>query len=98
MTALGSLLARRGLWNDAATQLRRSVELDGGRPATWCQLCEALNRLDDLSSSLAAFERAAAIDPLNPRALQGMGRVLDRLGRSDEATHLYRRAREAAGR
>ena len=79
-------------------QLRRSVELDADRPSTWCQLGEALNRLDDLSSSLAAFERAAAIDPLNPRALQGMGRVLDRLGRSDEATQLYRRAREATGR
>jgi predicted Zn-dependent protease len=74
VTALGSLLARRGLWGEAARQLRRSVELDAGRPATWCQLGEALNRLDELSSSLAAFERAAALDPLNPRALQGMGR------------------------
>jgi Flp pilus assembly protein TadD len=32
VTALGSLLARLGLWSDAVRQLRHSVELDAGAP------------------------------------------------------------------
>lgn len=98
LTALGALQARRGLWADAVHELRRALALAPDAFVTWCLLGEALNRQDDLCGALAAFERACALVPDFPRALQGMGRVLDRLGRSDEATPLYRRAREAAGR
>ena len=33
-----------------------------------------------------------------PKALYGIGKVLDRLNRPDEATAMYRRSREMTGR
>ena len=44
------------------------------------------------------LERALRLEPGNPKALYGCGIVLDRLNRPAEATQMYRRSREAAGR
>ena len=60
----------------------------GNRCTSWATIVGAL----------AALERAAALDPGNPKPFQLMGRVLDRLGRPEEAREKYRRAREAAPR
>jgi Flp pilus assembly protein TadD len=38
------------------------------------------------------------VQPANPKALYGIGKVLDRLNRPDEATAMYRRSREMSGR
>jgi Flp pilus assembly protein TadD len=57
-----------------------------------------MNHVDDLTGALAAFERAVELQPTNPKALYGIGKVLDRLNRPDEATVAYRRSREVAGR
>jgi Flp pilus assembly protein TadD len=73
------------------------VELDAGRASAYLHLGEALNHTDDLSGSLQAFQRAAELRPNNPRALRGLGIVLDRLRRPGEAAEMYRRARELAG-
>jgi len=47
---------------------------------------------------LTAFERAVELQPQHARTLHALGVVLDRLRRPDDATRMYRRAREAAGR
>ena len=47
---------------------------------------------------VAAYERALEVQPVNPKALYGIGKVLDRLNRPDEATAMYRRSREMTGR
>ena len=57
-----------------------------------------MNRLDQLKEACAAYERAIELEPRNARALYGLGIVLDRLKRPDDATQMYRRSREAAGR
>ena len=67
-------------------------------PAAWYYLGDALNHVDDLTGALAALERAVELQPTNPKALYGIGKVLDRLNRPDEATVMYRRSREVAGR
>jgi Flp pilus assembly protein TadD len=54
--------------------------------------------MDDLAGALAAYERAVELQPANPKALYGIGKVLDRLNRPDEATAMYRRSREMTGR
>jgi tetratricopeptide (TPR) repeat protein len=95
---LGLVQARKGLWSEAAAQLKGAVDLDPDRTAAWCYLGEALNHLDDLTGALAAFEHAAELEPGNAKALYGCGIVLDRLNRPVEATQMYRRSREAAGR
>jgi len=94
----GVTLARRGLWAQAAPQFRRAVEIDPQAVAIWCRLGEALNHVDDLAGARAAYEKALAVDALHARALYGLGVVLDRLRRPDEATVYYRRAREATAR
>ncbi len=96
--ALAQLLSRKGLRAESVPHLKQAVELDPGRAAAWYQLGEALNQLDDLASARAAYERAIALEPRHARALYGLGIVFDRLHRPDEATPLYRRSREAAGR
>ncbi|HWH02703.1 MAG TPA: tetratricopeptide repeat protein [Gemmatimonadales bacterium] len=94
----GVTLARRGLWSQAVPQFRHAIELDPVNVPIWCRLGEALNHIDDLDGARLAYEKGLAVDEKHPRALYGMGVVLDRLRRPDEATVYYRRAREATAR
>jgi len=98
LTALGVVLSRKGLWSRAVPYFRRAVTFDPGRGQTWFYLGEALNHMDDLEGALAAFERATDLQPSHARALHGLGVVLDRMNRPADATRMYRRSREAAGR
>jgi tetratricopeptide (TPR) repeat protein len=91
-------LSRKGLWAQAVPQLRRALEVYAAGTAIWCRLGEALNHTDDLAGAREAYERALALDAQHPRALYGLGVILDRLLRPAEATVMYRRAREAAPR
>ncbi len=95
---LGVLLCRKGLWSAAAGHLRRAAELAPGEAAAWCRLGETLNKMDDLDGARAAYERVVALDAGHARALYGLGVVFDRLSRPADATAMYRRSREAAGR
>jgi len=97
-SALGIVLLRKGLWADAVPHLRRVVEVESWSPTAWFYLGEALNHVDDLDGALAAFARAAEIDPHHAKALYGQGVVLDRLRRPEDATQMYRRSREVAAR
>lgn len=97
-SALGIVLLRKGLWAEAIPHLRLVVETESWSPTAWFYLGEALNHVDDLEGALAAFGRAAEIDPHHAKALYGQGVVLDRLRRPDDAARLYRRSREVAGR
>jgi Flp pilus assembly protein TadD len=97
-SALGIVLLRKGLWGDAVPHLRTVVEAESWSPTAWFYLGEALNHVDDLDGALAAFSRAAELDPRHAKALYGQGVVLDRLRRPDDAARMYRRSREVAGR
>jgi tetratricopeptide (TPR) repeat protein len=97
-TALGIVFLRKGLWADAVPHLRSVVEAEGWSPTAWFYLGEALNHVDDLEGALAAYRRAAEIDPHHAKALYGQGVVLDRLRRPEDATSMYRRSREVAAR
>ncbi len=44
----------------------------------------------------SALGRSLELEPGRPRVYHLLGRVLDRLGRNDEATRMYRMARESA--
>ena len=94
----GVTFARRGLWAQAAPQFRRALELDPLAVSIWCRLGEALNHIDDLEGARQAYEKGLAVDAKHARALYGLGVILDRLRRPDEATAYYRRAREATAR
>jgi tetratricopeptide (TPR) repeat protein len=97
-TALGIVLLRKGLWGNAVPHLREVVAEESWSPTAWFYLGEALNHIDDLDGALAAFVRAAELDPRHAKALHAQGMVLDRLHRPEEAALLYRRSREASAR
>lgn len=97
-TALGIVFLRKGLWANAVPHLRSVVEAESWSPTAWFYLGEALNHVDDLEGALAAYRRAAEIDPHHAKALYGQGVVLDRLRRPEDATSMYRRSREVAAR
>ena len=97
-SALGIVLLRKGLWANAVPHLRLVVEQESWSPTAWFYLGEALNHADDLDGALAAFGRAAELDPHHAKALYGQGVVLDRLRRPEDAARLYRRSREVAAK
>jgi Flp pilus assembly protein TadD len=94
LLAAGLLACKRARWRDAIEPLRAVVALTPDDASAHYYLGEAYNHIDELPPALAAFERATALDPRNWRALKGVGMVLDRLGRREEATEAHRRARE----
>ena len=95
LMASGLLACKRARWCDAIEPLREAAALAPDDAAVQYYLGEAYNHVDELVPALAAYERAAALAPSNWRAIKGVGVVLDRLGRRDEATEAYRRAHEA---
>jgi Flp pilus assembly protein TadD len=90
---LGLLAWHRGLSVDAVAHFRRALER-GPEARTYGYLADALNQAGDLGGAHHALEQALSLDPRNTKALNLMGRVLDRLGRPEEARDIYQRARE----
>ncbi|HET8771886.1 MAG TPA: tetratricopeptide repeat protein [Gemmatimonadaceae bacterium] len=91
----GILACRRGRWREAVEPLKKSVALAPENAMAHYFYGEVLNQTDNLAGALAAYERAAELEADHWRALKGVGVMLDRLGRSDEAAAFYRRSREA---
>ena len=91
----GILACRRARYRDAIEPLRRGIALAPDNAVGQYFIAEALNQTDDLRGALAAYQRAAELEPDHWRALKGVGIVLDRLGRSTDAAEFYRRARDA---
>jgi Flp pilus assembly protein TadD len=75
--------------------LRRATELNPDNVAAFYYLGDACNHADALAGALEAFEAAARLEPDHWRALKGIGIVLDRMRRPQEAAAAYQRAREA---
>ena len=95
---VGILDCRRARWRDAVEPLQRAASQRADDALAHFYLGEALNHVDQLVGALAAYERAALLDPSGWRAFKGVGIVLDRLGRPSDAAVAYRRMREAQGR
>ena len=95
LTAQGIHLCRTARWRAAIEPLKHATELDPTNAAAFYYLGEAFNHADALASALEAFEAAARLQPDHWRALKGIGIVLDRMRRPQEAAAAYSRAREA---
>lgn len=95
LTEQGIQLCRTARWRAAIEPLRRATELDAANAVAFYYLGDAYNHSDTLSSALEAFETAARLQPDHWRALKGVGIVLDRMRRPQEAAAAYQRAREA---
>jgi tetratricopeptide (TPR) repeat protein len=91
--SLGLVLWRKGVPKEAAEVLGRGLELEPQNGIGHFYLGEALNQAGDLPGARAALEKAAELTP-EARIFRLLGRVLDRLGKYDDAQAMYRRARE----
>jgi Flp pilus assembly protein TadD len=95
LTEQGIQLCRTARWRTAIEPLRRATELDAANAMAFYYLGDACNHTDALTAALEAFESASRLQPDHWRALKGVGIVLDRMRRPQEATAAYQRAREA---
>lgn len=98
LTNLGILLCKRARWREAIEPLRQATERKPDHAAAYYYLGEAYNHVDLLAPALSAYEAAANLQPGNFRAFKGVGIVLDRMGRPQEAAIAYKRSREAQHR
>lgn len=90
----GVQLCRKARWKDAIEPLTRATALSPSHRSAHYYLGEAYNHTDQLPAALEAFESATKADPENWRAFKGVGIVLDRMRRPQEASAAYQRARE----
>jgi len=95
LTEQGIHLCRTARWRNAIEPLRRATELDPANAMAFYYLGDACNHADELAHALQAFEAATRLEPDHWRALKGIGIVLDRMRRPQEAAAAYQRAREA---
>jgi Flp pilus assembly protein TadD len=98
LTEQGIDLSKRARWRDAIEPLRRATELSPTAGLAFYYLGDAYNHVDHLPGALSAFEAAARLLPDNWRALKGVGIVLDRMRRPQEAAAAYQKARDAQRR
>jgi Flp pilus assembly protein TadD len=94
----GMQLCRKARWKDAIEPLRRATELAPTEGLAFYYLGDAYNHTDQLPAALSAFETAAQLLTDNWRALKGVGIVLDRMRRPQEAAAAYQKARDAQRR
>ncbi len=91
---LGQLFWRKGLAPEAATHFAKSLEYQPENGRGFYYLAEALNLMGDLAGANAVLDRALEATPRDGKVYHLRGRVLDRLGRPDEAREMYQRSRE----
>ena len=93
-TQLGKVLFKRGLYRQAEAELRRAIELDERDGDAYFYLGESLNQLGRFDDALTMLERAVQYQPKNAKAYYTMGILYDRKHLRQEATTMYRKARE----
>lgn len=82
---------------DAESFARRAVQLQSKNAVAWDRLGVALQARGLLNNETEnAYRRAVELDPQFPVAYAHLARVLNRLGRRDEAQRLYEQATQLA--
>ena len=91
---LGAALLRQGRPREAIEPLRKAGALDPASIDAVFHLGEAYLHTADLQRALTTLQQAEQMRP-EARTLSLLGRLLDRMGRTDEAMVMHRRARDA---
>ncbi len=99
--ALGELRAGRGALEEAIAPLGRAVDLNGGDPAAWCALGEALAGLGRVDPARDALRRTLTLafdsNRLRRRATAALGQVHAKAGKLTHAARELRKAIEMGG-
>ena len=81
-------------YRQAEAELKHALELDDQNGDAYFYRGEALNQLSRVDDALEMLERAVQFQPGNARAYYTMGILYDRKHLRQEATTMYRKARE----
>jgi tetratricopeptide (TPR) repeat protein len=79
-------------YDEAVSDLRRSIELEPPEAAHHNLLGFCLFKLKHYSEAVSAFERAVALDPHSAVDWANIGVNLERLGQTDRAVEMYEKA------
>ena len=90
LRARQALAARRTTWSRPASRSSAPPTCCPGFGPAWANLGGTLGELDRPQEALAAFERALALDPASPQALNNVGVVRRELGRLSESEAAFR--------
>jgi Tfp pilus assembly protein PilF len=91
---LGILFFRKGLYAQAEGELRWACEQDQRHGNAFFYRGEALNRLGRFDDAMRALEQAIRLQPTNGKAFYTLGILYDRKHLPEEASIMYRKARE----
>ena len=83
-------------WEEALHYTSSVIATDPNHALAWAVRGETLRRLHRLDEARSAFHRAIELDPSDPAAKIGLGRIELALGNSQRAMHLWRAAAENA--
>ena len=92
---LGLSLLRRGRHAEAVPYLEQAAVIDPTDGLVALHLGEARFQAGDFDGALTALTTATRLAPADPPPFALAGRLLDRLGRADEAMEMHRQARLA---
>jgi len=93
LIALGALTwEQSAVWHDSETLWTRVLEVDDQSSIAHSALANVFYRQNRVPEAMAHSERAVAIAPNYPEAINGLGVGLAREGRLADATEEYRRA------
>jgi len=80
---------------EAESELQTAVKLDGDSARTECMLARIASRRSDLDGAYAHYSRALALNPREPEAQIGLGRLLATRDKPQEAVKYLRMAVQA---
>jgi tetratricopeptide (TPR) repeat protein len=84
----------REAWEEALHHASSVTQTDPSHALAWAVEGEALRRLHRLDEARIAFRRAIDLDPSDPAAKIGLGRIELAIGNPKRAMHLWRAAAE----
>lgn len=85
---------RKGLYAEAEVQLKEICDRNPSHGPAHFYRGEALNRLGRVDEALTAMERTIQLQPRNWRAYHTLGMLFDRKEDREQASEMYRQARE----
>jgi Flp pilus assembly protein TadD len=84
--ALGHSLVGSGKYEAATNYLQRATQLDASNSDVWYDLGKAQALAGQWAMAEPALRKAEELNPRDPSPHYQLARVLDKLGRTDEAT------------
>ena len=90
--SLGAMLVRRGMFTEAASELRVAVEADPHQAGVRAELGSLLAELGRFEEAVAELRESLRLDPTTAGAQYNLGTILAHLGRFAEAVPHYESA------